>query len=207
MSETTLTLDAADARAIAHCTSKERSRYALTSALCIPNGPNTVLAAATDGRCLAVRTCNGVASATGPTMIEPQGIKAGATTLTRSGDRQTVTDKRGAETTTTIDAEMTPARFPPIPDVFPDWTADAADTTPVSTITLNAALLHKLAQSLQSDDYNDTGCVTIMFTAPNKPIAVVGRAGVGLLMPAPPDGDPRAKLATAVADIRKLFTR
>lgn len=183
------------------CCDPESMRFAIGGILVTPRSPDTqavnvkgvrsgspatVFLTATDTRILAVTTAEGTASA--PAMMPPQMIakrkakRSFTPAITLNGEWR-VSD-------TVAPANSIEGRFPRAESVLPH-----VDGETCLVVSFNADYLAKLAAGITTD-----GCVTLHIGIPqgkrfgmgsDSPIAVMGDAGFGVLMPHAAGDEPR----------------
>jgi hypothetical protein len=193
---------------------KDHTRYAISGAY-IVSGGGVVKAYATNGRILAAVDC----STSGADSM-PQGVAlVPAAALPRQKTRRALRlNVQGGAVVSALDTHgdtlpLDDGRFPPLVDVLPkvDVIAPHGDA---QTVTLSVPLLRDLLAAITDDRASsrdadgNPASVTFMLTAPNKPVVLLGNAGLGIIMPITAPEYPRevadkyaARRAAIVANI------
>lgn len=173
---------------------KDTTRYAIQQILVVnPEGADAY-AVATDGKCLAVADCDASALDPGRYTVEarhlPTAKKNRAMMIHgENGDMRTTSAKNATD----VEEVGNGKGFPPYADVLPD--ADTLAGIDSGAVRVSATLLRKLLDAVINPygvggDQHDTVWLLPNAKNSNRPLVVMGNAGLGVLMPVGGSGAP-----------------
>tara|TARA_R110000803_G_scaffold193054_2_gene255968 strand:- start:302 stop:1384 length:1083 start_codon:yes stop_codon:yes gene_type:complete len=168
----------------AACCSDSNSRYALQNVEIRQSSAEAdkVFLGATDGRHAAIVKAPGTTAETSqaPGKIFPskknQWPKRPADQLVTINGNGNQWSRSAVQKPTAIELQEIDGRFPDIADVMPDISG-------LQEITLDVALLAKLAEALNTHNSMEATKLTLFVGKADQPAAIVGQNGIGVIMP------------------------
>jgi len=195
---------------------KDSSRYGLGNPRLFTTGTGEASLVVTNGKSLAVvpTTVDGDEEIAASNKSERIGSDAMAIAIpveslpTRKGGKRTVLRDNESGDCTNIQTGAThrkpdESRFPKVDDICPEWNGDGV------TFTINAELLYNLALAICRVNSEYDKVVTIHIGKPEDdtaPLAVVGNAGIGVLMPAVEPEGKKEQYEDTVANLNKFYS-
>lgn len=156
--------------------SKDSSQsYTIVGALVSPAGRDHVYVSVTDGHILGVLRTEGTIGE--PSIMPPEVISK-----RQGGAKYRLDDGVWYNATESKYGLQMPGRYPHVPHVLP-----MPDGLKKTVVGIDAKRLARLASMVSTD-----GKVVLMIGKPNKPIAVRGDGGFGVIMPCVGDADETA---------------